>query len=186
MNHSFFSVRNRRVSKNMNYITHALGGVAAGLVVISTTGIQDPIQKTTVMTGAVLGSLFADIDHPKSWIANKVSVIGSIISSLFKHRGFLHTPLFVLITWALISYAIPIWLYRSVELCRVILFCKGFIPGMLSHLILDTLNVQGIMWLFPISTKRLHILSIRTGGVGEAVVCALLGAVLFEQYKLFF
>ncbi|MEA4987920.1 MAG: metal-dependent hydrolase [Anaerovorax sp.] len=167
----------------MNYMTHTLGGVAAGLTIISTAGIHDPIQKTTVMTGAVLGSLFADIDHPKSWITHKVPVAGTIISGLFKHRGFLHTPLFIVITWAFVSILIPMWIKGPDDLYRTILFFNGFIPGMLSHLILDTLNVQGIMWLFPISTKRINLLSIRTGGFGEAVICAVLGAMLFGQYK---
>jgi len=169
----------------MNYITHALGGVAAGLAVISAVGTHEPVQESIIMTGAVLGSLFPDIDHPKSWITNKVPLAGTIISRLFKHRGFLHTPLFVLITWAFISFFIPMWIKEAVELHKVLLFFNGFIPGMLSHFILDTLNVQGIMWLYPISQKRFNLLSIRTGSFGEAVVCAVLSIMLFGQYKGF-
>lgn len=168
----------------MNCITHSLGGVVAGVAVCSVTGICDPIYQAAVMTGAVLGSLLPDIDHRKSWIGHKLPFIASILSGLFKHRGFLHTPLFIFIMWGFLSYAIPIWLGGSRELYEATLFCKGLIPGMLSHLILDTLNVQGIMWFWPVSKQRWHILPIRTGSLGEALVCVALGVMLLRQYNV--
>ncbi|WP_206457901.1 metal-dependent hydrolase [Anaerovorax sp. IOR16] len=170
----------------MNYITHSLGGVAAGFAVISATGISDPVQQTTVVTGAVLGSLFLDIDHRQSWIGHKAPIAAEVASGLFKHRGFLHTPVFILLIWILLSAGIPIWFGGSPQLHLAILFKQGFVPGMLSHLILDTLNIQGIMWLWPISKKRQHILPIRTGSLGEVAVCAVLSAVLLGQYNIFF
>lgn len=168
----------------MNYVTHSLGGVAAGLLMISANNVNEPTYQTTMMAGAVLGSLFLDIDHPKSWIANKMPMVSDVMSGVFKHRGFVHTPLFIIIVSIVLNTLNWGWLHELHYLAPY--FIKGFVPGMLSHLILDTLNVQGIMWLWPISTKRLHILGIRTNSLMEAVVCLLLGICLYEQYNTIF
>lgn len=168
----------------MNYITHSLGGVAAGLFMISTSHVIEPVQQTTIMTGAVLGSLFIDIDHRKSWISNKIPILADIMSGVFKHRGIVHTPIFIVIVSVILSVLNWSWLHEYNYL--VPYFIKGFIPGMLSHLILDTLNVQGIMWLWPLSSKRFHLLGIRTNSMMEGIVCLLLGACLYEQYTMFF
>ncbi|QAT43069.1 metal-dependent hydrolase [Aminipila luticellarii] len=168
----------------MNYITHSLGGVAAGLVVIAAGNITEPAQQATVMAGAVLGSLFPDIDHRQSWIAHKAPVAANITAGLFKHRGAIHTPVFVLIAGILLSLLNQFWLQNRAYPAGI--FIQGFIPGMISHLILDTLNVQGIMWLWPLSRKRFHLLSIRTNSVMETVVCMVLGACLYGQYTKIF
>lgn len=163
----------------LNYITHSLGGVAVGMAVLGTTGIGDPIQQTTIMGAAVLGALFPDIDHKQSWMGHKAPIVAEIVSGLFKHRGFLHTPVFIMAVWTVLTIGMQIWLESPDELYVALLFRNAFISGMLSHLILDILNIQGIMWLWPVSKKRQHILSIRTGSLGETVACAALGAVLF-------
>ncbi|QHI73302.1 metal-dependent hydrolase [Aminipila terrae] len=168
----------------MNYVTHGLGGVAAGLAMISAVNATDHIQQTTIMTGAVLGSLFPDIDHRKSWISHKIPIASNIISGLFKHRGVIHTPVFVLAISVVLSMLNWGWLHEFNS--QAIYFIWGFIPGMFSHLILDTLNVQGIMWFWPLSAKRFHILKIRTNSAMEAVVCLVLGACLYGQYSAWF
>lgn len=163
----------------MNYITHSLGGAAAGMAVFAAAGSGDPVQQTAVMAGAVLGSLFLDIDHKQSWMGHKVPLIADIASSLFKHRGFLHTPVFVLLTWIVLTAGIHALPLSSFQFDLAVLFCRGFIPGMLSHLVLDTLNIQGIMWAWPVSEKRQHVLPIRTGSLGETAVCLGLAVMLF-------
>lgn len=163
----------------MNYITHSLGGVAAGMTVLAAAGSTDPVQQTAVMAGAVLGSLFPDIDHKQSWMGHKAPLIADIASSLFKHRGFLHTPAFALLTWIVLIVGIHALPLSSFQFDLALLFCRGFIPGMFSHLVLDTLNIQGIMWAWPVSKSRQHILPIRTGSLGETVVCLGLVAMLF-------
>ncbi|WP_312651892.1 metal-dependent hydrolase [Aminipila sp.] len=168
----------------MNYVTHSLGGVAAGLVIVSAGNITDPVQQSTIMTGAILGSLFPDIDHRQSWIGHKLPIAADILAGLFKHRGAIHTPVFVLIVSIILGMLNWGWLHDLNYLATY--FIKGFIPGMVSHLILDTLNVQGIMWLWPISTKRVHVLSIRTNSMMEAVVCIVLAACLYGQYTAIF
>lgn len=168
----------------MNYVTHSLGGIAAGLVMLSAGNVVDPVQQTTIMAGAVLGSLFPDIDHRQSWIGHKLPIAAEIMAGLFKHRGAVHTPVFVLIVSIILGMLNWGWLHDLNYLAAY--FIQGFIPGMISHLILDTLNVQGIMWLWPITTKRFHLLSIRTNSIMETVVCIALGVCLYGQYTALF
>lgn len=168
----------------MNYITHSLGGAVAGALVISSTGVSGPAQQATIMTGAVLGALFIDIDSKNSWISHKIPIAGEMTSDLFKHRGLIHTPVFIIlaaivlncINWGFLGN----WGYLSPY------FIKGFVLGMFSHIILDTLNVQGIMWLWPLTDKRIHILSIRTNSLPEGIVTLMLAAGIMLNYKLLF
>lgn len=168
----------------MNYVTHSLGGVAAGLVVISVGNVVEPAQQAALMTGALLGSLFPDIDHRQSWMGHKLPITAEIVSGIFKHRGAIHTPVFVAITAIVLGMLNWTWLQDLNYLAAY--FIQGFIPGMISHLVLDTLNVQGIMWLWPISKKRFHLLSIRTSSFMETIVCIVLGVCLCGQYKALF
>ncbi len=166
----------------MNYVTHSLGGVAAGVAVLSAVNVTQPVIQSTIIAGAVLGSLFPDIDHRQSWIGHKLPVAAGIISAVFKHRGAVHTPVCIVIVSLILSLLNWGWLHDLNYLATY--FIQGFIPGMISHLILDTLNVQGIMWLWPLSEKRFHLLSIRTNSAMEAVVCMVLGSCLYGQFTI--
>lgn len=85
------------------------------------------------------------------WISNFPLILGMIASILpdldasfhfmfpFVHRGFLHTPLFMLAGMVVI-YALS----GSKKSC----FSFGL--GYSSHLVLDTFTYSGIMWLFPL------------------------------------
>ena len=64
-------------------------------------------------------------------------------------------------------------------------FLTGFIPGMFSHIILDTLNVQGIMWLWPVSDNRISLLPITTNSIFEGMLCALLGFFIYGEINIF-
>lgn len=82
-----------------------------------------------------LGSLFPDIDHPKS-ILGKYNVM----ASLMKHRGFMHTiPAILLLYIPFISVNPIIYFY--------------FAWGYIFHLIGDSLTKTGIMWLYPLKKK---------------------------------
>lgn len=160
----------------MNYITHSLGGVAAGLLVISAGNTIEPVQQAAIMGGAILGSLFPDIDHRRSWIGHKLPLVADVAAGLFKHRGAIHTPVFIFVVSIVLGLLNWGWMHELSFLATC--FIRGFIPGMVSHLVLDTLNVQGIMWMWPISDKRLHILNIRTNSIMETVTCVLLAVCL--------
>lgn len=150
----------------MNYITHSIGGLGAGLAMVSLLGNLDPISTATIVAGATLGSLLPDIDHTKSFIGRKAPVTSHVVSAVSKHRGFFHTPVAIVVAAVALSVGIPLFLEGQIQ-NSAILFATGLIPGMLSHIILDTFNKGGISWLWPISKKRFRVLSIRTDGLME-------------------
>lgn len=159
----------------MTYTTHSLGGAAAGFLTVGMLGPLDEMGYACVVSGAVIGSLVPDLDHTKSKISRSsmaASVTSYAASTLFKHRGFLHTPLFVALMAALMLLAIQI-LQGMAYHETAMFFGIGLIPGMLSHLLLDTLNPGGIMWLWPFSKKRIHIVAIKTNSLGEKAFAAL-------------
>ena len=89
------------------------------------------ILKFPVKTTAFAGVL-ADID---------TVFIASGSAFPFVHRGFMHTPIILGI--------ILIGIYLATKRTDL---CAGFGAGFLSHLLLDTLNPTGIMWIYPVST----------------------------------
>ena len=89
------------------------------------------ILKFPVKTTAFAGVL-ADID---------TVFIASGSAFPFVHRGFMHTPIILGILLIAIYFAT-----RKPEICA------GFGAGFLGHLLLDTFNPTGIMWLYPLTT----------------------------------
>ncbi len=164
----------------MTYLTHALGGVLAGTAVLEALEPADNVTEAAVMFGAVIGSLLPDIDHTRSKVSRSSAVAqltSYAVSAVTKHRGFLHTPLFLLILALALGLAINILQNSGLELAAWSIYF-GLLPGMLSHLMLDTCNPGGIMWLYPISKKRLSILPIKTCSLGETAVAIGLAVVL--------
>lgn len=168
----------------MTYLTHALGGALAGTAVLAVLDPADKVAAAAIMTGAVIGSLLPDIDHSRSKISRSSAVAqitSYAVSAVAKHRGFFHTPLFVLILAVVLGSAIQILQGKELVLAAWSLYF-GLLQGMLSHLLLDTCNPGGIMWLYPVSSKRISILPIKTGGLGEIAVAIGLAGVLAAWY----
>lgn len=144
--------------------THIRGGVTAGLATV--LALQpEPTTSAIIIGTALLGSLVPDIDRPGSKITHVPggSIVSKVMSWMFGHRGLIHAPLF---------YVVVLWLLKP----HVPLFVlQGLGAGVLSHLILDTLNPMGIPWLFP-CVKKFHITKIETGSAGETGVRYLLTA----------
>lgn len=138
----------------MTYKTHFVGGVCATALVSAVM----PIDNIAIV-GAVsaFSALLPDIDIEGSKVNNKAGIVGKGVSSVFNHRGFIHTPILYIVLYFLFSLVLP----KSI--------CIGFLLGTLSHLVLDTFNYKGIMWLYPLTKKHYHIASIKTRGFGENV-----------------
>lgn len=167
----------------MNYITHSIGGVGAGLLAIAASGYgSNEIVQTAIMSGAILGSLFPDIDHKQSYISHKAPVASFAASTVFKHRGFLHSPAFILLAGILLTAGNRALLSGS-ALQMAGFFITGFISGILSHIILDTFNKQGIPWLWPYK-KRFRLLSIKTDSIMETAFAVIL-TVLIVYYFIY-
>lgn len=167
----------------MTYYTHVAGGIIAGTIVIK-SGIPN-IDSAIVMGSAVVGSLLPDIDHTRSKISKTSTVtlaFSHLIGLFTKHRGIIHTPVFIAAVWILMSIAKP---FIPAEIQPYFsLIIMGLIPGMLSHIALDTLNPGGIMWIFPVNQKYYHIANVKTGSIFETLVAVIMIFFIAVMYKI--
>jgi len=144
--------------------THIVGGVAASLA-FAQVGNLDPI----IMMGAgVVGALLPDICHGGSLIGRKMPMVSKIVNTLFGHRSFTHSILFLVIIAYLLNAFVPF------EAVRV-----GFLVGMVSHFILDMATRNGIKLLFPINITVRFPLTVKTGGSAETVILGVLTLISF-------
>lgn len=151
----------------MTYKTHFVGGICATAL----TSVVMPIENMVVV-GAVsaFSALLPDIDIEGSKVNNKAGILGKGVSAVSTHRGFIHTPILYIVLYFLMSMVVP----QSI--------CLGFLIGTLSHLLLDTFNYKGIMWLYPLTKKHYHIASIKTRTFGETafmIAMIVISAILF-------
>lgn len=72
---------------------------------------------------------------------------------------------------------------------HIYIYTAALFAGCIAHLIYDTFNPQGIMWLHPLTGKRFHLMNIQTGSAAEGIfgfVMALLAvAILSELFPAF-
>ncbi|MFO6497475.1 MULTISPECIES: metal-dependent hydrolase [Bacillus] len=139
--------------------THIMGGVASCTAVAYYYGF-DPVWMTA---SGVLGALIPDICHTKSKIGRKLPILSALVSSVFGHRTFTHSLLFLLLT------AFTAHLYFKDQSILI-----GLTAGMASHLLLDAGTTNGIKLFFPSSIKFRLPLYIKTGGKAEQAVMAAL------------
>ncbi|WP_330937935.1 metal-dependent hydrolase [Bacillus licheniformis] len=142
--------------------THIMGGVASCMAAAYFYG-YDPVFMTA---SGVIGALIPDICHTKSKIGRRLPILSAVVSSVFGHRTFTHSLLFLLIT------AFATHLYFADQSILV-----GLMAGMASHLLLDAGTVNGIKLFFPSAIKVRLPLYIKTGGKAEQVVLAVLTVV---------
>lgn len=136
-----------------------MGGVASCTAVAYFYG-YDPVFMTA---SGVLGALIPDICHTKSKIGRKLPILSTLVSSIFGHRTFTHSLLFLLLT------AFAAHLYFANQSILV-----GLMAGMASHLLLDAGTTNGIKLFFPSSIRIRLPLYIKTGGKAEQGVMAAL------------
>lgn len=64
---------------------------------------------------------------------------------------------------------------------NALLYAAALFAGCISHLIYDTFNPQGIMWLHPVSKKRFSIANIQTESKSERYFCFLMTLIAFAM-----
>lgn len=139
----------------MTYKTHFVGGICAGVAFSSVLNV-DPIAVPGFVIASAIASLVPDVDIKGSKINNKIGLVGKAVSATSNHRGFYHTPILYIALYFLMNIVLP----NSIAL--------GFLVGAMSHLVLDSFNSKGIMWLWPLTNKHFHIASIRTRTFDES------------------
>jgi inner membrane protein len=141
--------------------THFVGGAAAGLLL---AGQHTDLRTAAISAGiAGVAALLPDLDDPHSKLGRVVAPASWAVQVTVGHRGPLHSVLGAMVITLLavivlrFCYA-PVYVYNHLALL--------ILSGYFSHLVMDTLNPQGVPWLWPLKI-RFRMPLIRTGGLLE-------------------
>lgn len=143
----------------MLYKTHIAGGLALGYITfnnfnILNVDVRESNTLIVITAGLILGSLFPDIDHKKSYLSQKVKPISFITSKIFRHREFTHS----IVGTVIVSYLLYTILSKvNIEPIYTNMFLKSFVIGIASHIFLDMLTVSGVVLFYPFYKKRVGI-----------------------------
>ena len=148
--------------------THLAFSLLIALLIITFFNIQDKIYFMIIL---VLASSFPDIDSDKSKIGRRFPIFSKLINLFFGHRGIFHSifpPLILLFTF---------WYFDLFYIGLAIFI------GYLTHLIADSITLEGINFLYPFSSFRIKGL-IRTGSLIESLLFfILLGFDILISYR---
>jgi membrane-bound metal-dependent hydrolase YbcI (DUF457 family) len=172
--------------------THDLFAMT-GLVIALVYLPVPPMTLATAITtfGAnFLGGLFPDLDNASADFWEKIrggELIGKIIPPLLGgHRYITHSLLgMALVGWLLQKL---LGVLGQIVLVDMTLVWWGFMMGMGSHLLADSMTKDGVMWFFPIPWRigipPVKALRIKTGGrLEKAMIFP--GLVVINGYLLY-
>ncbi|WP_312507116.1 metal-dependent hydrolase [Lysinibacillus sp.] len=150
--------------------THIVGGITASLAFAQFSN-DNPL----ILVGAgVIGALLPDICHRGSKIGRTFPIIAKLVNTVFGHRSFTHSLLFLLLVMLILHTLIP---YRAISI--------GVIVGMASHIVLDMCTKKGVKLFFPASVSIRFPLTTKTGSKVEGIVLMLLSMLsIYLSYEL--
>lgn len=172
----------------MNGFTHGVGGACTGLITASLLNIEKPEMFAVVVASSILGAYAVDLDEPHSKAGQKVKPVSWGIKKVFGHRGILHTPFFIALITAGLYY---LHLYIAPGLIPNINYeefpwmyyvCIGNLVGYCSHLLLDALTPQGIMFFYPLSSSYITFLGWKSKN--RDVICTVIMILTTTIYLL--
>ncbi|GLC86917.1 metal-dependent hydrolase [Lysinibacillus piscis] len=145
--------------------THIIGGIAASLA-FAQVSQDNPL----LLVGAgMVGALLPDICHGGSKIGKAFPLTSKLVNTLFGHRSFTHSILFVLLVAMLLQAINP---YKAIS--------EGILIGIASHILLDMGTKKGVKLFFPWSMSVRLPLTTKTGSKVEKIL-----AVLFILLSLY-
>lgn len=98
-----------------------------------------------IVPSAILTCLLPDIDHPKSFLGQRLKWISKPIARAFGHRGFTHSLLAVFALLATFYLKVPeSWVIPADAL-------QGMVIGYLSHIAADMLTPAGVPCSGPVA-----------------------------------
>ncbi len=133
-----------------------------------------------VLIAALVGSVFPDIDHPRSSIAQQSLLFEGVsraVSSLGGHRGVVHS----LFACSFFTAALYVFLNHG-GFGGAIAWGFGF--GYLTHLLGDSMTKGGIAWLRPFRDRKVRG-PLRTGSTAEELLLVLLLALILYELLVY-
>lgn len=138
----------------MMFKTHLAFAFLIGLMFLNFFSFE--FNKYLFLFIVLISSAIPDIDLSGSKIGRKAAIFSMIINFFFGHRGFIHSLLFVLILF----FA---FIFLKLEIIGMSLFL-----GFFSHLFLDSLSKEGIMFFYPLKFKVNGF--VKTNGIMENIM----------------
>lgn len=178
--------------------THDLAAFTALNLIVVSQPIPNLSLSTAIVSVAacLVGGLTPDIDNASSDFWHKIpagTFIGRILHPFIGgHRLISHSILGLIIVGWLLNYLLN--LASHTLLVNMSIVWWSFMIGYLSHLLTDSLTIEGVPWFFPIP---LHIgfppfkfARIKTGGLIEKVsifpgLLILNGYLFYNSYHLY-
>jgi inner membrane protein len=142
----------------MLWRTHFLAGAATGVMI---AGNADPKTIAISMGIAGISALLPDLDDPNSKLGRLVPIASWMIKKIVGHRGPLHSLLGAGAAFLLASVLLRISGHAHLA--------APIVAGYISHLVMDSLNPQGVPWLWPVKT-HFKIPIAQTGSFIEKLV----------------
>jgi inner membrane protein len=161
---------------------HVVGGLMFGLyanemivphVPLFQSIHADLLVSVTLLTGSLFGSLLPDIDHQGSYLGRRLKPISFLVSKTAGHRGATHS-LLVNLVLSVLTACIVHSFSSGLSQLFLLVFITGCLIGAISHLFLDSLTVSGIPLLYPLSSKKFRLLTLKTGGIGEKIIIVIM------------
>lgn len=115
----------------------------------------------------LFSALLPDLDHPRSYLSQKIPLLPSLLRFVFGHRGFVHS------LWAAFLFFLILLFWQKALAWAVLI-------GYLSHLFADALTQEGLNFLAPFASFRIQGF-IRTGSFLETVF---LGVIVLADFLL--
>jgi inner membrane protein len=157
--------------------THDLAAFTSLVIIISFISVPKMSLATFVVAIGtnMIGGLLPDIDDETSDIWDKIrggSIISRLIHPLLGHHRMISHSLFGM---ALIGLFLHYLLntINQIFLIDMNIIWWSIMIGFLSHLVMDSLTIEGVPWFFPIPIRfgfpPIKQLRIKTGAMGEKI-----------------
>lgn len=146
----------------MRYRTHIAGGLALGYLALNKVPLLniDPSDTKAfliVTTGVILGSLIPDIDCKNSYISKRARLTSCVARKAFKHRGFTHSIVGALVMPLTLFFILQ---QTNINSMHIKSFVRSFSVGIISHILLDVITIEGVSLFYPFNKKRFSLFGI--------------------------
>ena len=160
----------------MNIKAHKRGGALLMVIILlhnfpPVLSLKCFVIYIVSVISATIGAMLPDIDYPKSYLGRKCRLISNFVYNLFGHRGFIHSPLCLLLLYTMLLLIFGYIPYKSIY---IKVFIDSICIGYASHLVLDMLTPAGIPLLYPFSKKRCRLLCLTNDNGNKLIYCILI------------